>query len=69
VDADGAAAAGALPSCFFFADEFSCAGLFYVFQVLDHAHAVLCPVSFVQVVYCAAGKTPALKTEFMFPFS
>jgi hypothetical protein len=34
-----------------------------ILQILDHAHAIAGPVSFVEMLQAIAGKLPALKTE------
>jgi hypothetical protein len=63
VDANGAAAFGASPSCFFRPDECSQAIFFDKREISDHAHMVFRPVPCVQAFQVLAGECPAFETE------
>lgn len=51
------------PSGFLGLQKFPDAGTPDGFQILDHAHLVLCPVSFVQMIKFVAGHFSAVRTK------
>jgi hypothetical protein len=59
MDANQFAAFGAEPFLYFAPDETPDPDFIYRFEVIDHAHCVLCPVSLVQVFQPGAGITIA----------
>jgi hypothetical protein len=69
VDADGAAASGTGPSFFFVGDELPDSMLLDVSEVLDHAHPVFRPVSFIQRLHSGAGVFFTLVAEFPVVFA
>ena len=55
------AAFGTGPLFLFVSNEKSYAKLLYVYEIVDHAHAIVDPVAFIQVIQPVAGKVAALK--------
>ena len=68
MDTDDLAAVRAGPFLSFAFDELPYAGLFYGFEIVDHAHAVLCSVALVQVVQAVAREAAAIKAVSGFAF-
>lgn len=60
--ANSAAARGTSPAHLLTSDKSSYAPLFYVVEILDHAHTVSGPISFIQVFQNAAGKPVTFET-------
>ena len=61
--ADRAAAFGAGPSRFFVFYEFPNSKPSDIFKVLDHAHGIVGPVSFIQMLQALTGEFFTLKTK------
>ncbi len=68
MDANDPAAARTFPAFLFAAEELSDTFLFDIFKVLEHAHPVFCPVSFVQMFQSLAGEYFTFKTILGFSF-
>jgi hypothetical protein len=71
VNAHYSAALGTSPARFFVFNEALYAGFPYVPEVLYHAHAILGPVSFIQLLHPGAGKGFTFEAEIKpagFPF-
>jgi len=61
--ANRAAAFRASPFCFFVLKKLACSNPSYVFKILDHAHPVFGPVSFIQMLQTPTGKLFTLETK------
>ena len=66
MNADRCATFWAGPALLFVSDKLSYTKLLYSFEIIDHAHAVLGPVTFIQVLQAGARKafTSAAVLEF-----
>ncbi len=67
MDADGAAAFGAIPSDFFVCGKLPNSKPLDVFEILDGAYVVSGSISFIHVLDLLAGKTIAFKTKLCIP--
>ena len=62
------AAPGTGPPGLFLPDKFPDSAVLYILKIFHHAHAVFCPVPFVQVLQPVAGEQTALGAESGFVF-
>ena len=62
MDADRSSTFGAGPFNFFVPEELPDTMILNVLKVINHAHAVFCPVSFIQLVKWGAGVLVTFKT-------
>jgi hypothetical protein len=69
VNANSPVALGASPPRRLRFDKFPYAGFPDIFQIFDHAHAVVGPVSFIQMFQGIAGNLVAFKTVFCITFT
>ncbi len=66
VNAEQLAALGAFPPLFFVFNEFPHAHFFDVLKIINHAHAILGPVPFIQIFQPGARGAIANKAVFFF---
>ena len=67
VDAEGSSAFWAAPFYLLAFNELPYADFLDILQILEHAHPILCPVPFVQLLEPGAGEDRAGKTEPFLP--